>query len=331
MCNERAFFDVKSNTLRKTFKYVFDGLSFHVLLPDITNQVIISSVLSIRLLVVRIGIEYIYKSTIRVLFGSGVLLNNELVLTCAHNFDPIEWGDEKIPFRKIYISSSDPANSDLFLEKEANNSLIECQLIQRGLKKENISKYDELKSTDTDLAILKLNQPPPYLPVDTYFDPKLTSSSSKSNTASINSNLFLVGYNGEVDKSDLNPYEHIKGFKNVTPDALNYHHNADSKSISIGRLIQESFSDNQYAMHNCSTLPGSSGAAILDAEGRFIGIHIGVANSRTTKKNKSFYTEETFNRFIPVYSTAFNLFIDEAIVPNLDNEQLVRKWQCICH
>ncbi len=108
---------------------------------------------------------------------------------------------------------------------------------------------------------------------------------------------------------------------------MNYHYNADNKSISIGRFIQESFLDNRYAMHNCSTLAGSSGAAILDAEGRLIGIHTGVVNLRITKKNKGFYTEDTFNKFIPVYSTAFNTFIHEAIAPNIDNEQLAQKWR----
>jgi hypothetical protein len=74
------------------------------------------------------------------------------------------------------VSSSDPASPDLFLAKEPNGSVIETQLIQRGLQKDEISMYQELKSTDTDLAILKLNQPAPHLPLDTYFDPKLTSS-----------------------------------------------------------------------------------------------------------------------------------------------------------
>jgi hypothetical protein len=227
------------------------------------------------------------------------------------------------------VSSSDPASPDLFLAKEPNGSVIETQLIQRGLQKDEISMYQELKSTDTDLAILKLNQPAPHLPLDTYFDPKLTSSWSKSNVASINSNLFLVGYNGQIKKNDLDPYEHTKGFKNVSVDTLNYHHNVDKKSISIGRFIQEWLSDTQYAMHNCSTLAGSSGSAILDAGGRFIGIYIGLVNSRITKKKKPFYTENTFNKLIPVYSTAFNTFIHEAIVSNIDNEQLAQKWQFV--
>jgi hypothetical protein len=82
-------------------------------------------------------------------------------------------------------------------------------------------------------------------------------------------------------------------------------------------------------MHNCSTLAGSSGSAILDAGGRFIGIYIGLVNSRITKKKKPFYTENTFNKLIPVYSTAFNTFIHEAIVSNIDNEQLAQKWQFV--
>ncbi|CAF3924175.1 unnamed protein product [Rotaria sordida] len=83
-----------------------------------------------------------------------------------------------------------------------------------------------------------------------------------------------VGYNGELyDKNDLNAYEYTKGFELLTIDKLNYHHNVDSKSISIGYLIEESSSNNNYGMHNCSMLTGSSGAVIVDSIGRFIDIH----------------------------------------------------------
>ena len=127
--------------------------------------------------------------------------------------------------------------------------------------------------------------------------------------------FFLFGIQKELEKT-IESHTHTSQPPVLTlthPPIHPHHHNADNKSISIGRFIQESFTDNQYAMHNCSTLAGSSGTAILDAEGRFIGIHIGVSNSRITKKNKCFYAGDIFNKFIPVYSTPFNTFIHETL------------------
>ncbi|CAF1485753.1 unnamed protein product [Rotaria sordida] len=139
-----------------------------------------------------------------------------------------------------------------------------------------------------------------------------------------------IGYNGELyDKNDLNAYKYTKGFELLTIDKLNYHHNVDSKSISIGYLIEESSSNNNYGMHNCSMLTGSSGAVIVDSIGRFIDIHVEIANSRISRKNEFFYAQDTFNKFIHVHSTAFKTFIHEAIIPNINNYQLERKWKFI--
>ncbi|CAF4483094.1 unnamed protein product [Rotaria sp. Silwood2] len=229
ICGERVFFNMKANALDRTYKYVHDGITWRIPLPDISSEIIIDSLLSLRSLIVRIGILYLHQSTTRMLFGSGLLLNNQIVLTCAHNFDPINWGDEMIALTKIYVSSSDPASPASLSGINPNSSLMEAQIIQRGLKEDNISNLDELKSNATDLAILKLNHPAPHLQFDSFFDPKFSSS---SNVASVNCKLFLAGYNGELyDKNDLNAYKYTKGFEFLTIDKLNYHHNVDNKSI----------------------------------------------------------------------------------------------------
>ncbi|CAF5109461.1 unnamed protein product, partial [Rotaria magnacalcarata] len=111
VCSERTFFNMKANALDRTYKYVYDGITWQFSLPDISNERIIASLLSLRSLIVRIGVLYLHQSTTRMLFGSGLLLNNQIVLTCAHNFDPINWGDEIVAFTKIYVSSSDPASA----------------------------------------------------------------------------------------------------------------------------------------------------------------------------------------------------------------------------
>ncbi|CAM4801957.1 unnamed protein product [Rotaria magnacalcarata] len=152
------------------------------------------------------------------------------------------------------------------------------------------------------------------------------------NVAPVNCKLFLAGYNGDgelYDKNDLNAYENIKGFELLTIDKLNYNHDVDNKYISIGYLIEESSSNNNYGMHNCSTLAGSSGAVIVDSIERLIGIHIGIANARISRKNELFYTQDTFNKFIHIHSTAFNTFIHEAIIPNSNNDQLEQKWKFV--
>ncbi|CAF5045302.1 unnamed protein product [Rotaria sp. Silwood1] len=144
---------------------------------------------------------------------------------------------------------------------------------------------------------------------------------SSSNVTPVNCKLFLAGYNGELyDKNDLNAYKYTKGFELLT---------IDNKSISIGYLIEELSSNNNYEMHNCSTLTGSSGAVIVDSIGRFIGIHIEIANSRISKKNEFFDTQDTFNKFIHVHSTSFKTFIHEAIIPNINNDQLEQKWEFV--
>ncbi len=82
-------------------------------------------------------------------------------------------------------------------------------------------------------------------------------------------------------------------------------------------------------MHNCSTLAGSSGSVIVDSIGRFIGIHKGIANSRISRKNEFLYTQDTLNKCIYVHLTAFKIFIHEAIIPNINNDQLEEKWKFV--
>jgi hypothetical protein len=165
---------------------------------------------------------YQHKSASEIYFGSGFLLNNRLVLTCAHNFDPIQWENEYVSFSKIYVCFLDPASETFFVSKDSNNFLIEAMIIRRGLIEDNMNDYDEVQSNKTDLAILQLDKPASHIQLNEYFHPQLNSS-SVSNIIPINSELCLIGYNDEFTAhDDLKPYRHLKEFKNLTIDTLNY-------------------------------------------------------------------------------------------------------------
>ncbi|CAF1050651.1 unnamed protein product [Rotaria sp. Silwood1] len=322
---ERAFFNSQTNSIQETYTYASDGLNYYIELPKTPSENLRSSLLFVRKMVLRIGILYKHESTKQMYFGNGLLLTNRLVLTCAHNFDPIQWENKNVSYTKIYACFLDPASETYFFSNDSNNFLIEAKIIRRGLIEDNMFDYNEVKSNTTDLAILELDKPAPHIQLNEYFDPKLNSSSQSNIT--INSELFLIGYNGKLTQNDdLKPYRYLKDFENLTIDTLNYSHHVNNKSISIGRLIQEASLDNQYAMHDCSTLLGSSGALILDSTGKFVGIHIGVVNSRREKHDEFFFNKETFNKFVPVNSKSFCEFIHQSIIPNMDNDELAQKW-----
>jgi hypothetical protein len=327
---ERAFFNIQTNSIGQTYTYIHDGSNWQIISPKISpDNEIVSSLLYVRKSVLRIAILYETESATQMFFGSGFLITDEIVLTCAHNFDVLIWNDEKVSFSKIYVCFCDPTYETFFSLSNPSQVLIEAKLIGRGLKHDNLTKYDEVDCEMTDLAILQLNTPATHLQVDEYFDPKLNLFSFTPKHIPINSNLYLIGYNGQLkNRDDLIPYRYIKGFDNVTIDKLNSHHNANYKSISIGRLIEScSTSQYQYATHDCSTLRGSSGALMLDATGRFAGIHIGIINSRKGKYSDMFFNKETYNKFIPVDSKFFREFIDQEILPNINNDEIAKKWR----
>ncbi|CAF1138399.1 unnamed protein product [Didymodactylos carnosus] len=208
--------------------------------------------------------------------------------------------------------------------------LSEASLLSRGLAHDNLSKYGEVSGQITAIwAILQLNTPVSHGQRNEFLRPKMNSLSTLSRS-SINSKLYLVGYNGElIEQSELDPYKHLKGFGTSTIDKLNFNHNDNHKSISIGRFIQESSSDSLYATHNCGTLPGSGGALMLDSEGNFAGIHIGVSKSRLNKKREMFFNNETYNRFISVFSESFRTFINQSILPNLNGSEPAQDWRFV--
>ena len=114
-----------------------------------------------------------------------------------------------------------------------SDDLTEAKIIRRGLIQDYISDYDESKSNTTDLAILTLDKPMKSLLLNELFDPKL-SSLSKPNDIPINTQLFLISYNGELtDNNDLGRYKYEKGFESVIIDKLNFYHNVNHKSVSI--------------------------------------------------------------------------------------------------
>ncbi|CAF4339765.1 unnamed protein product [Rotaria socialis] len=68
------------------------------------------------------------------------------------------------------------------------------KILQRSLAEENIDEHTELKDTDTDLALLMLDNEIPNITEDQYLNPKFDFVSLKSDTynkyVSINSNQF---------------------------------------------------------------------------------------------------------------------------------------------
>lgn len=317
--------------LERTFTYVNDDSSWRIVLPKISEEKeIIKSLLLIRKSIVRIGILYEHQSTTLMFFGSGCLLNNQLILTCAHNFDVIQWGNEKVPYSRIFVSFCDPANETLFSWSKPSSTIIEATLIRRGLTKEKLSEFDQIDSNMTDLAVLQLNTPTSHDSENAFLLLSIQLSSMPSDYYSINSKLYLIGYNGALgDPSDLNPYKYLKGFMNTTTDKLNFNHNANYRSVAIGRLIEEPSPETSYSTHSCSTLPGSSGAIILDVNGKFAGIHIGVSNSRQAKTQELFFNNETYNKFIPVVSKSFRCFVQESLIPNLHDSESAQAWKTI--
>jgi hypothetical protein len=283
--------------------------------------------LAIRPLIVRIGVVYDYNSSIEMVYGSGCLITNNLILTCAHTFDPIFWDTKKISYSNILVGLCDPAPDKYFSLANPNKIVFPAKILQRGLVQENVDKYTELKDTDTDLALLILDNEISNITLDQYFNPKFDLVSSKPGDLPLNSNIYLIGYNGELRKeTELTPYQYLKNFKNLTIDKLNHSHHVNYKSISIGNLIKEACQDYPYALHNCSTLSGSSGSITLDCYGRLAGIHIGVYNSRRQNTNDIFFTEETFNKYLSISSNQFQAFIRETILPNIKHDEAKKTW-----
>ena len=325
--NERAFINTITNSIQQTYPYIYDGSTWDILLPEIPNEnQIKSSLLSIRPLILRIGVVYEEDSGIQMTFGSGCLITNNLLLTCAHIFDPILWNTDKISYSQILVGFCDPAPNKLFSLLNPNQLVFPANILQRGIAQENIDKYTELKDTDTDLALLILDNEIRNVTKDQYLNPKFDLVPPKPDDISLNSKLYLVGYNGELRKEkELTPYQYLKDFTNITIDNLNHSHHVNYKSISIGNLIKEACQNDPYSLHNCSTLSSSSGSIILDCYGRLVGIHIGVYNSRKQKDN-IFFTKETYNKYISVNSNQFQTFIDETILPNIKDDEAKRKW-----
>ncbi|CAF4968946.1 unnamed protein product, partial [Rotaria socialis] len=100
--NERAFFNVKTNSLERTYPYVNYGSNWQLFLPNMNSESdIISSLLAARNFVVRIGILYEPKSSTQIFYGTGFLLTDRFVLTCSHNFDA--WHGEKKRFHAVKL------------------------------------------------------------------------------------------------------------------------------------------------------------------------------------------------------------------------------------
>lgn len=74
------------------------------------------------------------------------------------------------------------------------------------------------------------------------------------------------------------------------------HPNASPLVYDVGKVVMPSAS-NQLFLHDVNTLPGSSGAPILDASWKVVGIHTGASemqekSGKTVKVNEGCYTHE---------------------------------------
>ena len=329
--DERAFFNVESNTIERTYPYINNGCDWQIVLPKISQESpIIKSLLNIRKSILRIGVLYEHRATTQMFFGSGCLLTDELVLTCAHNFDALHWGNEKVPYSRIYMCLSDPAPETFFYLSNRNESLMEATLIRRGLLQDDLSEYGQVNSDMVDLAILKLHKPVQHLDRHEFVQPGFNSPLFKFNSSPINSKLYLVCYNGElIEDSDIKPYKYIRGFTNITTNKLNFCHNANYKSVSVGSIVNLHESSRQITCttHTCSTLPGASGGVLLNGGGNLAGIHIGTVNSRQSKSQEMFFNNGTYNKFIPLISKSFCDFINQSILTNIKDDKIAQSWK----
>lgn len=198
---ERAFLNDETNLLKETYPFVYNTSISQLFLPKVPNEdEVKSSLLLARPFVVRIAVLYVKEAEIHVAFGSGCSISNDLVLTCAHLFDPIVWSETEISYSKILVAVCDPCPERYFSLLDMNTRVVfSAEILQRGLAKENLTKYTELQNTDTDLALLRLNKPIADMK-DLYFDPKLNGVSL--NTLPLKSNLYMVGYNGKLAKQN---------------------------------------------------------------------------------------------------------------------------------
>ncbi|CAF2851219.1 unnamed protein product [Rotaria sp. Silwood2] len=328
ICNERAFFNNQTNSFDKTYTYSYDGFNCKTSLPKIPNEnQITSTLLSIRHLVLRIAVFYERKTTTEMVFGSGCLITNKLLLTSGHTFDPIQWGTDKVSYSKILVAFCDPVPDTVFSFLNPHQTVYQAKIIQRGIVEDHITDYTEIKDNYTDLALLELDNEVENVTMDQYFDPKFDLKSSKLVDVLLNSKLYLIGYNGElIDQDELKPYQYLKDFNDLTIDKLNIYHNVNYKSISIGNLIKEASESDQYSLHNCSTLSGSSGSIILNCYGSLAGIHIGINNFRKGRENDIFFNTETYNKYVSIKSNQFRTFIRETVLPNIKHDELVKKW-----
>ncbi|CAF1404293.1 unnamed protein product, partial [Rotaria sordida] len=136
----------------------------------------------------------------------------------------------KISYSKILVDFCDPASDKLLSLLNHEKIVFSAKILQRGLAKENIDEHTELKDTDTDLALLMLDNKTPNMTKDQYFNPKFDFVSSKPGDIPINSNLYLVGYNGELlEQKDLATYRYLEDFNNTTIYQLNRCHHVNYK------------------------------------------------------------------------------------------------------
>jgi hypothetical protein len=73
------------------------------------------------------------------------------------------------------VGCCDPAPDKYFSLANPDKIVFPAKLVQRGLAQENIDKYTEIKNTDTDLALLILDNEISNMTKDQYFKPNSDS------------------------------------------------------------------------------------------------------------------------------------------------------------
>ena len=73
-----------------------------------------------------------------------------------------------------------------------------------------------------------------------------------------------------------------------------------------------------------SKLSDSSGSIILDCHGKIVDIHIGAHHSRKAKSKETFFNKKNIQQ---ICFNLFRTFIAEIILPHVNDDQTMKKWQ----
>ncbi|CAF0744445.1 unnamed protein product [Didymodactylos carnosus] len=273
---ERAFINARTNQIKRNIPFTVSYTGKIILVPesDMTIDLPIREQLQfLSKYIVKICVEYEHDFTTIRLGGSGLIIDGQYIISAAHVFNPLRDNERQIPYQKIKFASLTLASDHLFVS--SNEHVFEAEMVFRGVS-DNGLQPENVCSVDEDFAILRICD---------YDDVKnklfLTNQSNycpprvlNKEELKLNSQLFLLSYCGVVRKiEDVEYYEYCSQYPAYTRENLNCAMYPDHKSVSVGKCLE---SGNDFFSHDCPSLRGSTGGAIFDINGRFVGLHTGV-------------------------------------------------------